>query len=64
MRTDETHDPRRKSWVESANAEGCEFPVQNLPFGIFRRKASKEAPRAGSRRSTRSPPPAARRGRR
>ena len=44
---DETHDPGLKSWVESANAPGCDFPIQNLPFGIFRRKNSKEARRAG-----------------
>jgi fumarylacetoacetase len=31
---DETHDPARTSWVESANGHG-DFPVQNLPFGIF-----------------------------
>lgn len=31
---DETHDPARKSWVESANG-GSEFPIQNLPFGSF-----------------------------
>ncbi|OGA09928.1 MAG: fumarylacetoacetase [Betaproteobacteria bacterium RIFCSPHIGHO2_12_FULL_69_13] len=47
MRLDETHDPARKSWIESANEPGCEFPIQNLPFGIFRRKRSKEAPRGG-----------------
>ena len=43
----ETHDPRLRSWVESANAAGCEFPIQNLPFGIFRRKRSSEQPRGG-----------------
>jgi fumarylacetoacetase len=32
----ETHDPKRKSWIDSANAPGCDFPIQNLPFGIFR----------------------------
>ncbi|MDG4649924.1 fumarylacetoacetase [Roseibacterium sp. SDUM158017] len=32
---DETHDPARRSWVESANAEGCDFPIQNLPYGVF-----------------------------
>ena len=31
----ETHDPARKSFVESANAPGSDFPIQNLPFGIF-----------------------------
>ncbi|OJY67181.1 MAG: fumarylacetoacetase [Sphingobium sp. 66-54] len=31
-----THDPDRKSWVESANAADTDFPIQNLPFGLFR----------------------------
>jgi fumarylacetoacetase len=30
-----THDPARRSWVESANASDTEFPIQNLPFGVF-----------------------------
>jgi fumarylacetoacetase len=47
MRLNPTHHPKRRSWVESANAEGCEFPVQNLPFGVFRRKGSDDAPRGG-----------------
>jgi fumarylacetoacetase len=34
---DETHDPQRRSWVESANTPGCDFPIQNLPLGVFRR---------------------------
>lgn len=38
----ETHDPARRSLVESANAPGCDFPIQNLPFGVFRPAA--EAP--------------------
>ncbi|MEM8854621.1 MAG: fumarylacetoacetase [Pseudomonadota bacterium] len=32
----ETHDPSRKSWVESANAPTSDFPIQNLPYGVFR----------------------------
>ncbi|WCM28614.1 fumarylacetoacetase [Sphingomonas sp. QA11] len=31
---DETHDPKRRSWVESANGH-ADFPIQNLPLGIF-----------------------------
>ena len=31
----ETHDPARRSWIESANAPGCDFPIQNLPYGVF-----------------------------
>ena len=31
----ETHDPARKSWVESANDPLGDFPIQNLPLGIF-----------------------------
>ena len=37
---DETHDSGAQSWVESANVSGADFPVQNLPFGIFRRSDS------------------------
>ncbi len=31
---DETHDPNRASWIESAQGHS-EFPIQNLPLGIF-----------------------------
>ena len=34
---DDTHDAALCSWVESANAPGCDWPVQNLPYGRFRR---------------------------
>lgn len=30
-----THDPKRRSWLESANAPDSDFPIQNLPFGVF-----------------------------
>ena len=43
---DETHDPRRRSWVGAANAPGADFPIQNLPFGVFRRGPDEPA-RAG-----------------
>ena len=36
--TDHTHDPILQSWVESANDPSCDFPIQNLPFGRFRRE--------------------------
>lgn len=36
--TNRTHDPLLRSWVESANEAGCEFPIQNLPFGVFARR--------------------------
>jgi fumarylacetoacetase len=32
---DHTHDPRAQSWVSSANEPGAEFPIQNLPLGVF-----------------------------
>ncbi|MDG3040260.1 fumarylacetoacetase [Roseicyclus marinus] len=35
MKLNATHDPARRSWVESANAPGCAFPIQNLPWGVF-----------------------------
>jgi fumarylacetoacetase len=42
-----THDPKLTSWVESANDPATDFPIQNLPFGTFRRKGSNESPRGG-----------------
>ena len=48
MASDATHDPALKSWVEAANEPGCDFPIQNLPFGVFRdRRKRNEAPRGG-----------------
>jgi fumarylacetoacetase len=41
---DETHDPKRTSWIESAQGHP-EFPIQNLPLGIFSHGSS--GPRAG-----------------
>ncbi len=41
---DHTHDPALISWVESANGHP-DFPVQNLPLGVFR--VSDGAPRIG-----------------
>jgi fumarylacetoacetase len=47
MKIDETHDPELKSWVESANAPGTNFPIQNLPFGVFRNKKNRSVPPRG-----------------
>jgi fumarylacetoacetase len=41
---DETHDPARTSWVESANGHP-DFPVQNLPLGVF--SVGNDSPRIG-----------------
>ena len=43
----DTHNPALKSWLASANSAGCDFPIQNLPFAVFRRKGSTEAFRGG-----------------
>jgi len=37
VKVNETHDLARRSWVPEANEVGCDFPIQNLPFGVFRR---------------------------
>lgn len=34
---DDTHDPDLASWVDAANDPQSDFPLQNLPFGRFRR---------------------------
>jgi fumarylacetoacetase len=41
----ETHDPARRSFVERANLPDCDFPIQNLPFGVFH--FAGETPRVG-----------------
>jgi len=40
-----THDPGLRSWVLSANQPGTDFPIQNLPLGIFRQAGGE--PRGG-----------------
>ena len=42
-----THDPALKSWVKSANEAGAEFPIQNLPLGVFRANGPEEYMRGG-----------------
>jgi fumarylacetoacetase len=37
----ETHNPARTSWVDSAQG-ASDFPIQNLPFGVFRRAGSSD----------------------
>lgn len=44
---DATHGTQLRSWVASANVAGCDFPIQNLPFGRFRTAGSREALRIG-----------------
>ena len=43
----ETHDPARRSWVESANTATTDFPIQNLPLGVFRAAGGAGAPTIG-----------------
>lgn len=44
---DETHHSKVESWVESSNNASSDFPIQNLPFGMFRRRSEDGAPRVG-----------------
>ncbi|MDD0816767.1 fumarylacetoacetase [Curvibacter sp. HBC28] len=43
----ETHHPALRSWLASAQTPGGDFPIQNLPFAVFRRQGSDEAFRGG-----------------
>src|SRR5580765_3334250 len=43
----ESHDPQLRSWIDAANLPGSDFPIQNLPFGVFRRALTPEPPRVG-----------------
>ena len=44
---DASHDPALRSWVTSANAPDTDFPIQNLPLGMFRRAGSRAPLRPG-----------------
>ena len=46
-RLDFSHDASLRSWVALANAPDCDFPVQNLPVGVFRRVGSQKGFRPG-----------------
>jgi fumarylacetoacetase len=43
---DDTHDAARRSFIEAANDPDTDFPIQNLPLGIFSTKADPN-PRIG-----------------
>ena len=47
MTLNDTHASELRSWVGSANAHGSDFPIQNLPFGVFRRAGSLQDFRVG-----------------
>jgi fumarylacetoacetase len=40
---DGTHDATLRSWVDSANSTDTDFPVQNLPLGVFARGGDSRA---------------------
>lgn len=43
----ETHVPALTSWVQSANTGTTDFPIQNLPFCVFRQRGTAQAFRGG-----------------
>ncbi|HEY6355440.1 MAG TPA: fumarylacetoacetase [Burkholderiaceae bacterium] len=44
---DRSHEPDARSWVASAEVEDTDFPIQNLPFAVFRRLGRNEMFRGG-----------------
>ena len=44
---DGTHDPGLRSWVASANAPDADFPIQNLPLGVYRPRGTSAQPTVG-----------------
>ncbi len=38
-----THDPAIESWVDSANNPETDFPIQNLPFGVYKKPGGVES---------------------
>jgi fumarylacetoacetase len=47
MKLDEAHDPGLRSFVASANTPDGDFPIQNLPYAVFRRRGGNAPPRVG-----------------
>lgn len=47
MATNTSRPQTAGSWVQSANQPGIDFPIENLPYGAFRRAGSSEAFRIG-----------------
>ncbi len=47
MELNHTHDASHRSWLEQANASVSDFPLQNLPLCVVRRKDNAEAWRSG-----------------
>ena len=47
VQLNETHDINLRSWVASANNAETDFPIQNLPYGMFRRQGSNQTFRIG-----------------
>jgi fumarylacetoacetase len=47
LRADFTNDPGRRSWLASANRPDADFPIQNLPFAVFKPRCSLAAYRGG-----------------
>ena len=43
----ETHEPQLRSWIDSANNGTTDFPIQNLPFALFRHRESNQQYRGG-----------------
>ena len=43
---DFTHDPQARSWIEGP-ASHADFPVQNLPLGVFAPPDDPDRPRGG-----------------
>ncbi len=40
---DHTHNKDADCWVRGASDSDTEFPIQNLPFGVYRKKDSVDA---------------------
>ena len=47
MTLDATHDPTLRSWVDAAHSPGADFPIQNLPLGVFHPADGAAAARVG-----------------
>lgn len=47
MVVNETHDPNLACWLPAANQSNVDFPIQNLPFSIFKSRNTNQPWRSG-----------------
>ena len=49
MKADRSHDPNRSTWIDQIAQGQSDFPIQNLPLGVFREEGTDDEGTVGVR---------------